>query len=555
MKLTPEQELGSYRLVSRIGAGGMGEVWRAVDLKLRRTVAIKILLPSSGISEEAQARLLREARTAAQLNHPNIATIHSIEQHDELSFIVMEFVDGEPLTRKIKNGPMPEAEVLSIARQIAEALAEAHSRGIVHRDIKPDNIMLAGARLKVLDFGIAKQTGVVAETSEKLSDYVTAAGIVLGTIYYMSPEQALGRPLDPRTDLFSLGVVMYQALSRELPFVGQTMTDTMTRIIRDEAPPLRARNPSISDAAENIVERCLQKEPNYRYENAHELIEAIDRARPAATIQSLDSVSFAPVTVPMDAERDEEEPGGRRRWGVIPALAGVAIVAISLFVFLRDSVVSEPAPATIASAMEPAIGEPPPPSSPVEAGPDEVASPGDAVTSTISPPAEPTEGTTQIAVEKAKPELQEEAFVDVSAPQGATAEEIYKQGLLLVANRPVAALMAFRAALAKDSEHAPARVKAGQLLLRTNRAEAAIQFRSALENRDRLDDRQAGVASLGLAMAEGDVTLARERAKAFAARYPNDPDLRWLMKEAERMMSATDDERPSRATPRRRVRG
>lgn len=275
MTLDAEQRIGNYRLIARIGAGGMGEVWQAEDVRLRRMVAIKIL--SAAIEQkESNARLLREARTAAQVTHPNIATIYSIEETDEHSFIVMEYIRGVSLADRLASGPLPEPEVLWMARHVADALREAHSHGIIHRDIKPGNVMLTGNRLKILDFGIAKRIGI--EQSDYLSqEFVTPEGIVLGTLFYMSPEQAIGKALDARTDLYSLGVVMYQSLSGRLPFAGETTPDTIARIMRDDPPPLRQINPSVSAPVENLINRCLQKNPDDRYADAAELILMLDR--------------------------------------------------------------------------------------------------------------------------------------------------------------------------------------------------------------------------------------------------------------------------------------
>src|SRR6476619_1493865 len=201
--------LGYYRMIEKIGAGGMGEVWKAEDTRLDRVVAIKILPPAIAADQEAIARMRREARTAAQINHPNIATIYSFEEIGERLFIVMEFVDGEPLAKVIARGRVPDADVRRIAREVAEALGEAHAKGIVHRDIKPDNIIVSGRRVKVLDFGIAKQVTPAAGSNDPTA-YMTQQGMIIGTVQYMSPEQALGKTLDARSDIFSLGVVMYQ---------------------------------------------------------------------------------------------------------------------------------------------------------------------------------------------------------------------------------------------------------------------------------------------------------------------------------------------------------
>jgi serine/threonine protein kinase len=271
--LTPDATLGSYRLIQQIGAGGMGQVWKAEDTRLGRVVAIKILPPAIAADSEALARLRREARTAAQLNHHNIATIHSIEEADGRLFIVMEFVDGEPLARLIQRG-VSEAEICRIGRAVADALAEAHAKGIVHRDIKPDNIIVSGTRVKVLDFGIAKQVGAISP-DDKTATFMTQQGMIVGTIHYMSPEQALGKPLDARTDIFSLGVVLYEAATGRLPFRGETVTETMTQIIRDEPqPPVRV-NPRISGSLNAMIERCMKKNREERFASAADLAAAL----------------------------------------------------------------------------------------------------------------------------------------------------------------------------------------------------------------------------------------------------------------------------------------
>jgi eukaryotic-like serine/threonine-protein kinase len=272
--LTPDTTLGAYRLIQQIGAGGMGEVWKAEDTRLGRMVAIKILPPSVAADAESLARMRREARTAAQLNHPNIATIHSIEEADGRLFIAMEFVDGEPLAKLIKRG-MSEAEICRIGRSVADALAEAHAKGIIHRDIKPDNVIVSGSRVKVLDFGIAKQVGLTSG-DEKTATFVTQQGMIVGTIHYMSPEQALGKPLDPRTDIFSLGVVLYEAATGRLPFKGDTITETMTQIIRDEPQePVRV-NPKVSPGMNAIIQRCMRKNRDERYPTASALGRALE---------------------------------------------------------------------------------------------------------------------------------------------------------------------------------------------------------------------------------------------------------------------------------------
>ena len=309
--LRPDTTLGSYRLISQIGLGGMGEVWKAEDTRLGRFVAIKILPPEMVADAEAIARLRREARMAAQLNHPNIATIHAFEEADGRLFIVMELVEGEPLTNIIRGG-IPEAEVLRIGRAVAEALAEAHAKGVIHRDIKPDNIMVSGNRVKVLDFGIAKWISP-ADDSATLS-LLTQKGIVIGTVPYMSPEQALGKPLDGRSDIFSLGTVMYEAATGVLPFVGETSTDTMTRIIRDDPVEPARVNTKISPGLNSIIERCLRKNRDDRYATAADLANALESP---------------PTRVVAPAASPAVPPAARRR-GAWPVAIATFLILVTL---------------------------------------------------------------------------------------------------------------------------------------------------------------------------------------------------------------------------------
>jgi len=237
-------------------------------------VAIKILADHIAHDPEWKARFLREARTIAQLNHPNIATIFAIEQEGDKVFIVMELIEGESLNTMLARGPMEPREAVRIMRQVAEALEEAHGKGIVHRDIKPDNVIVARRNAKVLDFGIAKQIG---GTNTRDTPALTQGGMIVGTPYYMSPEQALGKSLDQRSDIFSFGVVLYETLAGHRPFVGETMTETMMHIIMTEPPDIGAVAPRVPRGLREIVARCLQKHPDRRFGSAGELIEALDR--------------------------------------------------------------------------------------------------------------------------------------------------------------------------------------------------------------------------------------------------------------------------------------
>ena len=261
-------QLGPYRLIERLGAGGMGEVWKAEDMKLLRPAAIKILSERIASDPDWKARFLREARTAASLNHPNIATIYTVDEQDSTMYIAMELVLGTSLAELIASRTLTPGDVVRIGRQTAEALAVAHENHIVHRDIKPDNIIVQQRAVKVLDFGIAKSIGPSSD------DSLTRGQLILGTPYYMSPEQALGKKIDVRTDIFSLGVVMFEALTGQRPFQGANVTETVLQILTRPTPDLRAMAGNASSHLVAVIEKCLQKQPGDRY-TAEELVEAL----------------------------------------------------------------------------------------------------------------------------------------------------------------------------------------------------------------------------------------------------------------------------------------
>jgi serine/threonine protein kinase/tetratricopeptide (TPR) repeat protein len=260
-----------YRIGERLGAGGMGEVYRGEDTRLGRPVALKFLPASLKSDAESRARLLNEARAASMLRSPNIAVTYDIGEDAGTDFIVMEYVDGELLSALVKSGPLPVGEVVDIGVQVADALDEAHARGIVHRDIKSANLMRTPRGLiKVLDFGLAKF--VTQGGSRELTQaQMTMAGMVVGTVSYMAPEQALGRPIDHRADLFSLGIVLYELLTGRMPFDGTSPTEIIDRILHDSpAPPSRYVSvvPAALDAA---IARALEKDPAFRYQHARDM--------------------------------------------------------------------------------------------------------------------------------------------------------------------------------------------------------------------------------------------------------------------------------------------
>jgi serine/threonine-protein kinase len=294
-------ELGPYRLIDRLGVGGMGEVWRAEDTKLLRRVAIKILPAQLAADQEWKDRFLREARTVAQMNHPNIATIYSIDQQGETLFIAMELIEGDPLSSLIEKGPMVPADAVRAAVFVCDGLSEAHAKGIVHRDIKPENIIVSPRLVKVLDFGIAKQIGGGADPG------LTQGGMVVGTPHYMSPEQALGRAVDERTDIFSLGVVLYEALSGRKPFTGEAVTEILLQIVMSEPRDIAITAAGIAPALADIVRRCMRKQPEERFQTCDELRVALVnsiRQDPNRVRQS----AVPTISLKRDERKKEPEP-------------------------------------------------------------------------------------------------------------------------------------------------------------------------------------------------------------------------------------------------------
>ena len=221
MRLTPGSKLGNYEIQLPLGAGGMGEVYRATDVKLGRDVALKVLPAEMAHDEERLGRFRREAKTLAQLDHPNIVTIYSVEQSGDIHFLTMQLVEGQPLDRLIPQGGLALERIVEIGSALADALAAAHEKGIIHRDLKPANVMVSSeGRVKVLDFGLAKDVGVEVGGATLTSANRTQVGVVMGTPAYMSPEQTSGRPLDHRSDIFSLGVVLHEMATGRCPFEG-----------------------------------------------------------------------------------------------------------------------------------------------------------------------------------------------------------------------------------------------------------------------------------------------------------------------------------------------
>ncbi len=281
-KFPAGRRIGHYEIISLLGKGGMGEVYLAQDHKLGRKVALKFLPLSFTKDADRLRRFEREARAASALNHPNILTIHEIGEVDGHKFIATEFIDGETLREKIASGPLKVNQALHIVEQVASALADAHAAGIIHRDLKPENIMLRrDGIVKVLDFGLAK----LAETKESGPEDLTremvetGTGIVMGTTAYMSPEQARGLAVDARTDIWSLGVTLYEILSGRAPFAGATNSDVLASILEREPKSLTSISAEVPEPLEWIVTKALTKDCDDRYQTAREMLNDIRRLR------------------------------------------------------------------------------------------------------------------------------------------------------------------------------------------------------------------------------------------------------------------------------------
>jgi serine/threonine protein kinase len=306
--LTPGARVGSYEVIDRLGAGGMGEVYRARDTRLGRIVALKVL--RVGADPELLHRLDREARAASALNHPNIVQIYDVGEAAGQSgahYVVMEHVEGETLRRHLARGPLPMAELLDLGAQLAEGLAKAHRAGIVHRDVKPENLMITPeGRLKILDFGLAKLVRAPLtdlEGRETLSRHGTEVGMLLGTLEYMSPEQAKGGPLDHRTDQFSVGLILHEMATGRPPFRRETPAQVLAAVIERDPEPLRRLRADVPEALEALVARCLQKDPARRFaktdELAAELAALLNRSRTGSLAEA---VGLAPPPPAISAE-------------------------------------------------------------------------------------------------------------------------------------------------------------------------------------------------------------------------------------------------------------
>jgi eukaryotic-like serine/threonine-protein kinase len=280
MPLSAGTKLGPYEILSAIGAGGMGEVYRARDTRLDRIVAIKVLPTHLADRAELRERFDREAKTIASLNHPHICVLHDIGHQDGIDFLVMEYLEGETLAQRLLKGALPLQQVLQYAIEISDALDKAHRKGITHRDLKPGNIMLTKSGTKLLDFGLAKLKQEVAPAIPDsqlptMKSAVTAEGTILGTLQYMAPEQVEAKEVDARTDIFAFGAVMYEMATDKKAFEGKTSASVMAAILKDEPPAMSSLQPMTPPQLDHLVKKCLAKESEKRWQAASDVCDEL----------------------------------------------------------------------------------------------------------------------------------------------------------------------------------------------------------------------------------------------------------------------------------------
>src|SRR5579864_5484121 len=281
MTVNAGTRLGPYEILSAAGAGGMGEVYKARDTRLDRIVAIKVLPTHLAGRAVLRERFEREAKTIASLNHPHICTLYDTGHQDDIDYLVMEYLEGETLAQRLVKGALPIQQVLQYAIEISDALDKAHRKGVTHRDLKPGNIMLTKTGTKLLDFGLAKLKQEAAPANVSLSDLptakdpLTAQGSIVGTLQYMAPEQLEGREVDARTDIFALGVVLYEMATGKRAFEGKTQASVIGAILRDDPPPISSLQPMTPPALDRVAKRCLAKDPDERCQNAKDLTDEL----------------------------------------------------------------------------------------------------------------------------------------------------------------------------------------------------------------------------------------------------------------------------------------
>ena len=290
------QTLGHYRIIEKIGEGGMGEVYRARDDRLARDVALKIIHPTSASDQDRLRRFEHEARASAALNHPNIVAIYDIGVHQGAPYIVSELLEGVTLRERLLDGALPVRQATDYGLQIAQGLMAAHEKNIIHRDLKPENLFVTkDGRVKILDFGIAKliPRKDVEEQSQATMTTQTKSGVVVGSTAYMSPEQLRGKPVDHRSDIFSFGAILYEMLSGRRAFRGETEVDTVTAVLKEDPVEITEIRPSVPEAFEPIVAHCLEKAPEDRFQSVRDLafaLTALSSVPTSRTVQAMRAI-------------------------------------------------------------------------------------------------------------------------------------------------------------------------------------------------------------------------------------------------------------------------
>ena len=326
MPLEPGDQLGPYKIQALLGVGGMGEVYRGRDTRLGRDVALKVISQKLVGDSASRRRFEVEARAASVLNHPAIVTIYDVGETGDVSWIAMEWVEGRTLRQVLADGPLPIRDAWSIGRQIADGLAAAHAKGVVHRDLKPENVMLTSeGRPKILDFGLARHNVVEALEEKAAAETMatpagTFAGAILGTVGYMSPEQAAGKPADFRSDQFSFGLLIYELLAGRRAFHRDSAVETLAAVIREDAIPLSSIRGGISTALHGVIGRCLAKVPDDRFPSTRDLAVALDALEPESA-----AAAVRPRATPRTGLR------ARAAWGIVPVLIIVALTTIALW--------------------------------------------------------------------------------------------------------------------------------------------------------------------------------------------------------------------------------
>src|SRR5216683_83658 len=322
MTLSPGSRLGPYEVLSPLGAGGMGEVYKARDTRLERTVAVKVLPQHLSSSPDVRQRFEREAKTISQLSHPHICALYDVGNQDGVEYLVMEFLEGETLADRLSRGPLPTEQTLRYGIEMADALDKAHRQGIVHRDLKPGNVMLTKSGVKLLDFGLAKVVAPVSSTSgfsvlaTQGAPNLTQEGTILGTFQYMAPEQLEGREADVRTDIFAFGAVLYEMATGQKAFSGKSQASLIAAILGSEPAAISTVAPMTPPALDRVVKTCLAKDPDDRWQTAHDVMLQLKWIAEGG--------SQAGVPAPLVARRKGRE---RLAWSVAAVLA-LATVAL-----------------------------------------------------------------------------------------------------------------------------------------------------------------------------------------------------------------------------------